>query len=340
MLKLVTTKFLILLIFCFSNSFGQADTIKNMVFEGAGIRGVAYAGAVQELEKQGKLDFLEKVGGTSAGAITALAMALGYSGKEVEELVSNTKFKQFNDGEFIFIGGITRMFRKYGWYKHKKFRKWLKQIIAAKTGDAEITFQAMHDSGYVDLYVTSTLLDLQRVEVLSFETYPKMKVVDAVQVSMSIPLYFESLYINTEGALVNPKKYKGEKHLAFDGGVIANFPIFIFDSAYVEDGLTKRVNNPYTVGFRIDTDEQIEYDRKGKGIAPMEITSLKAYIGALYNLSIESLNRQVLTTGDWERTVSISSGDVGPKIRKLKPEEKEQLLLNGKNGVQNYFSKN
>jgi len=330
----------IVLLFIGIGAFGQADTIKNMVFEGAGIRGIAYAGAVQELEKQGKLDYLEKVGGTSAGAITALAISLGCTGKEAEELVADTKFKQFNDGEFIFIGGITRMFKKYGWYKHKKFRKWLKKIIEAETGDADITLKTLHDSGYVDLYVTSTILDQQRIEVFSYENYPDMKVVDAVQISMSIPLYFESLFINPKGEIVNPKKYEGEMHLAFDGGVTANFPIFIFDSTYTENGVVKRIANPGTVGFRIDTDEQIAYDVESKGIAPMEINNLKGYLGALYNLTIESLNRQPLSDDDWDRTVSISSGDVGPKIRKLKPEEKEQLLNNGKNGVEVFFSKN
>ncbi|MFT7613229.1 MAG: NTE family protein [Parvicellaceae bacterium] len=332
--------FTVLVLFLGLGVYGQSDTIKNMVFEGAGIRGIAYAGAVQELERQGKLDYLEKVGGTSAGAITALAISLGCTGKEAEELVADTKFKQFNDGEFIFIGGIARMFKKYGWYKHKKFRKWLMQIIEEETGDSEITLQTLHDSGYVDLYVTSTILDQQRVEVFSYENYPDMKVVDAVQISMSIPLYFESLFINTKGEIVNPKKYKGEMHLAFDGGVTANFPIFIFDSTYTENGVVKRIANPSTVGFRIDTDEQIEFDAEGKGIAPMEIGNLKGYLGALYNLTIETLNRQTLSNDDWERTVSISSGDVGPKIRKLKPEEKEQLLYNGKNGVEVFFSEN
>lgn len=317
---------------------GQTDTIKNLVFEGAGIRGIAYAGAIQELEEQGKLDHLEKVGGTSAGAITALAIALGYNGEEVERLVTNTRFRQFNDGQFIFIGGITRMFRKYGWYKHKKFRKWLKNIVESKTGDQDMTLQALHDSGYVDLYVTCTLLDQQRLEVFSYENYPEMKVVDAIQVSMSIPLYFESLYINTKGELVNPKKYKGEMHLAFDGGLIANFPIFIFDDLVQADA-PSRIENPNTLGFRIDSDDQISYDLEDGGLAPLPVNSLGTYVGALYNLTIESLNRQSLTEKDWQRTISISSGDVGPKIRKLKPEEKEELLQNGKNGVQTYFTR-
>ena len=308
-----------------------------MVFEGAGIKGVAYAGAVQELESQGKLDYLEKVGGTSAGAITALGISLGYSGEEFGDIIGDTKFKQFNDGQFIFIGGITRMFKKYGWYKHKKFMRWLEDLVEEKTGDPNFTLQQLHDSGYVDLYTTTTLLDLQKVEVLSFENYPNMRVVDAVTVSMSIPLYFESLYINNRGELINPKKDTGEYHLAFDGGIIANFPIDLFDVSDSINGELIRSENPQTVGFRIDTDEQIAKDKESDGLAEMKIESLSDYVGALYVLTIESLNRQKLTKEDWDRTISISSGEVGPKIRKLKDHEKEQLLQNGRNGVQEYF---
>ncbi len=314
-------------------SLAQTDTIKNLIFEGAGIRGVAYAGAIQELERRGALNHLEKVGGTSAGAITAMALSLGYTGEEIEKLIGDTKFRQFNDGKFIFVGGISRMFRKYGWYRHDKFRKWLGGIIEEKTGNPDITLQAMHDSGYIDIYVTTTLLEQQKVEVLSFEKYPAMKLIDAIQVSMSIPLYFESIYMNERGKLVNPRTYDGTKFLVFDGGLIANFPIYIFDR--YEDG--KRIENKHTIGLRIDVDVQIKADSLSGGIAPMEVSDLSTYIAAVYNLTIESLNRQSLSDADWMRTISISCGDVGPKIRKLKPDEKKQLVQNGINGVKRYF---
>ena len=52
---------------------------RNLVMEGGGIRGVAYGGALEELERQGVLAGLQRVGGTSAGAIQAALLAVGYS---------------------------------------------------------------------------------------------------------------------------------------------------------------------------------------------------------------------------------------------------------------------
>ena len=83
----------------------QTPDVKNLVFEGAGIRGIAYAGVLASLEEQGVLENIEKVGGTSAGAITALLFSLGYSPSELEHIISTTKFRKFNDGRFFFIGG-------------------------------------------------------------------------------------------------------------------------------------------------------------------------------------------------------------------------------------------
>src|SRR5579864_920356 len=51
---------------------------QNLVFEGGGVRGVAYAGALDVLDRAGILSQIQAVAGTSAGAITAALVALGY----------------------------------------------------------------------------------------------------------------------------------------------------------------------------------------------------------------------------------------------------------------------
>ena len=39
--------------------FAQKEAVQNLVFEGAGIRGLAYAGAIAELEKENILDSVQ-----------------------------------------------------------------------------------------------------------------------------------------------------------------------------------------------------------------------------------------------------------------------------------------
>ena len=72
--------------------YSQSPEIKNLVFEGAGIRGIAYAGVIQALEEHGLTENIEKVGGTSAGAISSLLFVLGYTSYEMDSIISNTNF--------------------------------------------------------------------------------------------------------------------------------------------------------------------------------------------------------------------------------------------------------
>jgi NTE family protein len=312
--------------------YGQ--TYKNLVFEGAGIRGLAYAGALEELQANNKLTDIEKVGGTSAGAIAALTVALRYSPQEIQKIILDTKIQKFNDGKFFFIGGIARINKGYGWYRGKAFTKWLEKIIADKTGNKDITFQELHLQGFRDLYVTGTSLNRQQLIIFSRENYPHMRVKDAVRISMSIPLYFEAVCIDSSGHVLNRKHATGEYDIMVDGGFTGNFPIFLFDSLYHSG----RRYNPHTLGLRIDSDGQIAYDINRAGLAPVDILNFKNYLRAFYVFVVENLNRQYLTEEDWQRTVSISSGNIGPKIRKLSKEEKELLISNGREAIQRFLA--
>lgn len=304
--------------------------IKNLVFEGAGIRGIAYCGAIHELETRNLLPSVEKVGGTSAGAIVALTLSLGYSSNEINDIISSTNFKRFNDGRYLFAGGINRTGKYFGWYRGNKFESWLEKIITAKTGNADITFAELQNKGYKDLYVTGTCLNKQQLVFFSHETYPNMRVKDAVRISMSIPLYFEAVFIDTEGKVVRHPRRKEGLDVMVDGGFTGNFPVKMFDGP----GQT----GCCTLGFRIDSEEQIKNDKEEKNIAAIPVTNFRQYINAVYNIVIESLNRQQLSREDWARTISISDGKIGPRIRKLSAEEKNLLIENGKQATRSFFN--
>ncbi len=50
---------------------------KNLALEGGGVRGLAYSGALEVLENKGILKNIERVAGSSAGAIAGLMISLG-----------------------------------------------------------------------------------------------------------------------------------------------------------------------------------------------------------------------------------------------------------------------
>src|SRR5262245_25603747 len=58
----------------------------NLIFQGGGVKGIAYAGALQAMPK----DFrIRGVGGTSAGAIVAALLAIGKRGDALEEILKD-----------------------------------------------------------------------------------------------------------------------------------------------------------------------------------------------------------------------------------------------------------
>ena len=62
---------------------------RNLVFEGGGIKGLAYPSALRAMMEENicSLDRIQRVGGTSAGPVFALLVALGYSLDEMDHLI-------------------------------------------------------------------------------------------------------------------------------------------------------------------------------------------------------------------------------------------------------------
>ncbi len=318
----------------------QSTPIENLIFEGAGIRGIAYSGVIKELESRGMMDGIKKVGGTSAGAITSMMVALGYTSDEIYGIVSETKFEKFNDGEMMFAGGIYRLCRKFGWYRGDAFTHWVEKIIAAKTGNSDITFKDLEEKGFKQLYVTATCINKQKLLILSAETYPDMKIKDAVRISMSVPFYFEAVFIDGKGRVYkNSKKHKN-LDIVVDGGITGNFPIYMFDSLGT-DGLGNkiRVPNYKTLGVRIDSDAQIAKDADGKELAEIEINNLSDYMQAFYILALENLNRNQLIPEDWDRTISVSDAGIGPKVKKMSEKQKQSLMKSGESNAALFLGK-
>jgi len=320
-----------------------ASPYRNLVMEGGGICGIAYGGALQVLEEQGVLAGIRRVGGTSAGAIQAALLAVGYSPQQIVDIIDQTPVQRLNDGRFIFFGGSNRLLKQYGWYRGDQFTQYLSELVAKQTHQPDLTLAQLHQLAlaqptlYRDLYTTGTNLTTQRVQVFSYETNPDLRVADAVRISMSIPLYFRAVLLDEQGRVVT-RPAKGQPvQVLVDGGLLANYPIDLFDAPRYQPagtGSAERQANPETLGLRLDRAEQIAVDTLPGGrqqLAPYPIRNFGSYMGALYSVAIENLNpTQPL---DWTRTVSISTAGFNPKIKRLTAAQKQLLVQSGREGA-------
>ena len=327
---------------------------RNLVMEGGGIRGIAYGGALLELEQRGILRGLERVGGTSAGAIQAALLAVGYSAQEIIDVVNATPIQRLNDGRFIFFGGTHRLVKEYGWYRGDEFATYLSALVAHKTQQPNLTLGALHELArqqpgrFRDLYTTGTNLTMQRVQIFSFETTPTMRVADAVRISMSIPLYFRAVLLDADNKVITGTPTPGQPvQVLVDGGLLANYPIDLFDyPRYLPAGPAAapdahgRIFNAETLGLRLDRAEQIPLDNTPAGrqqLAPYAISSFGTYVGALYTVALENLNP--LLPADQPRTISIDFLNFSPRIKRISDAQKKQLMDSGRKGVQAFLAR-
>jgi len=311
---------------------------KNLALEGGGIRGLAYCGALKVLEQKGISKNIERVAGTSSGAVIGLMVSLGYKSAEIDSVLQSLAIQQFNDGKNIF-GIIRRLKKEYGIFRGDKFEKWLSRLVKNKTGTANTTFLELHqlhlaNADLKDLYCTGTNVTKQRLQIFSWQQTPSMQLKTAVHISGCIPVYYKPVAIDSSWNQVAVKNNKHKFDLYVDGGMINNFPINMFDTCLNGGDPFDCENVKYnmqTLGLKLERPEQIEQFNSGiTAIAPHPISSLNDYKLALINLLEEILARKTINlVNEKDRTIFISYGNIFGKIRKGSLAEKTELFDNG-----------
>ncbi|MBT5047132.1 MAG: patatin-like phospholipase family protein [Rhodospirillaceae bacterium] len=324
---------------------------RNLVFEGGGVKGIAYVGAMQVLEERGIIDDIVRVGGTSAGAINAVLFACGYTNEEQQKILGELDFNDFMDDSLGVVRDTNRLIEEFGWHKGQFFRDWIGGLIARKMGSANSSFRDFEAAGRPDLYLYGANLSTGFGEVFSVEHTPTMRVVDAVRISMSLPLFF--------AAIRNPR---GDVFV--DGGLLNNYPIKLFDRAkYVAvadpedaarkteyydkendkflsgapDSARRYVYNCQTLGFRLDSAKEIAAFRYGDVEVARQIDGFFDYTKALIATLLNNQEALHLHGDDWQRTVYINTLDVKSTDFDLKDETKSALVQSGRQGTEKYF---
>ena len=340
-------RLLLLILFSHLTGFSQTNyNYKNLVLEGAGIRGLAYSGALKVLEERGIIKNIERVAGTSSGAAIGMMISLGYTSHEIDSVFQFLEIQRFNDGKNIF-GIIRRVKKEYGIFRGDKYEKWISRLIQNKTGTSNTTFSQLHElrknnAALKDLYCTGTNVTQQRMQIFSWQQTPNMFLKSAVHISGCIPVYFKPVAIDSLWNEVPVKKNKSKFDLYVDGGMINNFPINMFDTCLNGGDPFDCENVKYnmqTLGLKLERPEQIELFNNGiTAIAPYKVSSLNDYEIALINLLQEILARKTINLVNLNgRTIFISHGDVFGKIRKVSLSEKKELFGYGVKAAERFL---
>ena len=324
---------------------------KNLIFEGGGVKGIGFVGALQVLEEKHILENIKRFGGTSAGAITALILGLGYTISELKDILSILDLREFKDDTIGSIRDIVRLSNGYGWYKGEHFESWIEEIIAEKTGDRTSTFKDVHNrmesDQFREIYFQGTNVSTHLVETFSFEKTPNMPIAKAVRISMSIPFFFEAV------------KWSGNIYV--DGGVLDNYPIRLFDweryvkqeehysipEYYVDTNNAllgngphdSRVYNQETLGIRLESKEDIDAYKFNTSPKQHEIKEFSDFAIHLIRTIMSSQRNMHLNENDSARTIYIDSLGVSAVDFDISRETKGKLIESGKKCTDDFFKR-
>lgn len=332
------------------------DRIENLVFQGGSVKGIAYLGAWEALLQLGlKPEKIQRVGGTSAGSITALLLALGYTNQlELHGMLDNLVFREMLDedgatlpladtalklkdkissgslaskvagmklGVIALPAFYNRIQKQGGLFDGNYLKNWFEQIIKERTGIDHCTFAQLHQ-----LKNEQPHLGLKDLYVVAFNY------ITEISQKFSIEDTPDAVIADCVRASMSiPFAFKPHMDHG-DGGVHDNYPLFLFD--HIEHGET-------TLGFQLLSPEKIDLINNNEGPTTQKRPDYSVFGMAkalLVTRGSKQMSDHINNPDHRRRSVQINTDGVKTFDFDLSEEAKQMLIESGRSGVLTYFN--
>lgn len=308
----------------------QNKDYEYLVLSGGGIKGIAYVGAIQELDKMGVLydadgNFkIKGIAGSSAGTIIAVLLAIGYKPDEINNIMNEMDFASIVDDKIGYLRDGYNFITKYGICEGNTIMKMMGKLIKAKTGNADYTLIDLYKEKKIKLIITATNLN-KRKTIYMYHDHPETQYANislrtCIRISTSVPFLFEPYELN--GCLY------------CDGGVLDNFPIHCFDDpdnpGSLEEKYCDNTPNFKVLGLRLSSNTH-EKNKINK------IGNLYDYAYSFIDSYSTENDRKVYIKSNYIRTVFILTKKYPLSKFDLTTDEKNDLINCGSKYVKEYF---
>lgn len=299
------------------------------VFAGGGVKGLAFAGALEATAEAG-YDEWGKLAGTSAGAITAMALAVGYDAAGMKEVFETLDLDAIADyGPLGEIEIPVNLAEHHGMTRGVALLQWIEKLLKGVPEPVE-TFGQLEDKfGPERLQVIGTDLAHTRMVIFPRDVHlyvdgdgnrldpREFRIADAVRISAGFPYFFPPISLRDAETL--------KEAVLVDGGVVSAYPVFLFD----------KPNPKYpTWGFRLysgNPPEKPPYTPIDGLTWPIDM------LKAIVDTSMNAFDKfDMLAFGP--RSISIPTGDIETLDFSLSKKEKEELFNFGKKAAKEFFS--
>lgn len=321
----------------------SVDTSRHfdLVCEGGGVRGIALVGALEVLEDAGYI--AQNRAGTSAGAIVATLHAAGFEAKELRDIIGETNFSSFIDLGLLdripLMGLPLGVLYEHGIFEGDAFYEWFRGLLEEKD---VTTFGDLAHPGFAEqepvhqhkVQVTATDLHTRQLLVLprdasklGIEDPNSLEVALAVRMSMSIPFFFEPVRFRNQATHTT--------HVIVDGGVLSNYPVWLFDS----DGAPRWP----TFGLRLvseDADvEAIAEPTLKPERMPKGPIGLYRFGQALIETMVSAHDRLYIEEAQFARTIPIPTCGVDAVDFLLSEDDKHRLYESGRKAAADFLKR-
>lgn len=180
-----------------------------LVLSGGSTKGVAQLGALHCLKKNNMLDNIKTIAASSIGSAVGMLYSIGYQPMEFFKFLKLLNINQMKNID------TQNVVTKYGFDDGSRLILVLSKLMNAKGYNTNTTFSEFYKRTKIDLIITGACVNDKKIYYFSHKNYPKMKVIEAIRISISIPIVFTPCVF--------------ENKLFIDGGCIDNFPIHLFE---------------------------------------------------------------------------------------------------------------
>jgi len=214
-------------------------TIKHLVISGGGPTLFRTLGALQHLQETAfwKIDEIESIYGTSAGAIVAVLLCLRF---EWDTL--NTYFldRPWHEAFPVNASTLFDAFSRKGVFDRSFLEKAFKPLFNAKDISMDITMKQFYEYSKIEIHIYAFELHEFKPIDVSHKTHPDLALLTALQMSSAIPILFA------------PKCMDGKCYL--DGGISTNYPLnYCIEAGNKKDEILGFKNNYDDVNESEDT---------------------------------------------------------------------------------------
>ena len=238
------TKIILIFFFTIYVQFIKGQKV-GLVLSGGGASGIAHIGVIKALEENGiPIDYIT---GTSIGGLIGAYYAIGYTPKQIEELVKTSFFRSITKGEvpvkYEYLVKQREDFASWYTFKINPKDPYLKNLPTNAINSIPIDYYLMETFSGVSNNLNNNFDSLlvpfrcvaSDVESKKSVIFKNGDLSSSIRSSMSYPFYLRPIYIDGK--------------LLFDGGLYNNFPINVMQAEFKPDyiigsNVSEKTNSP------------------------------------------------------------------------------------------------